>query len=234
VVGVQLQVHVQAVGRDGRALVETVQVERVLLAGYTGRDRQSVMDHIHELEGLGVAPPPRVPMVYEVPPELVTQDERVVASGPETSGEVEFFLLEGRDGLLVGLGSDHTDRQQEAIDVAESKRLCAKVISRQVWRVADVRDHWDQIEIRAWATDHGQRGLYQQGRLDAFLALDDLLTEVRQAGYPDLRRSLVFGGTIPALSGFVYASRFEAELRDPVLDRQLALSYAIEGPTAKR
>lgn len=223
-----VDVQVEVVEQDGSASSVTVPIARVLLAGYTGRDQAKVMEHIHELEALGVAPPPRVPMVYEVPPELVTQADSLLASGPQTSGEVEFFLLAGPDDLLMGVGSDHTDRKHEAIDVAVSKTMCGKVLSRQVWRYADVRDHWDQIEIRAWATNDGTRALYQEGRLDAFLTVEDVLAEVRQAGYPDLDGCLVFGGTIPAVGGFVYATRFEAELRDPVLGRQLRCAYDIE------
>jgi hypothetical protein len=180
-----------------------------------------------ELAELGVAPPERVPMVYVVEPDLVTTASRLVVKGTQTSGEVEFFLAPTPDGLLVGVGSDHTDREQEAIDVATSKRLCPKVVSRSVWRYADVEDHWDQIEIRAWVTKDGERRLYQEGTLAAFMPVADLLAELERVGYPDLAGRLVFGGTLPALGGFVYGERFECELRDPLLDRRLACAYDV-------
>jgi hypothetical protein len=83
-------------------------VRRALLAGYTGRDRAQVMDHVRELEAIGVQRPPRVPMVFDVPPELLTTGTQ----------------------LLVGVGSDHTDREQEAVDLDASKRACPKAMSR--------------------------------------------------------------------------------------------------------
>src|SRR5437588_13011976 len=57
--------------RAGEVTALSIDVEQVLLSGYTGRDRAHVLEHIQELERLGIAPPPRVPMVYEVPAELL-------------------------------------------------------------------------------------------------------------------------------------------------------------------
>ena len=221
-----INLELNVAGLDRQETV-SLPIARVLLAGYTGRDRAAVLAHIEELEQLGVAPPPRVPMVYEVSPRLLTTDSSVTVRRTETSGEVEFFLVPTPGGLLVGVGSDHTDRQHEAIDVAESKTLCSKVLSRQVWRHQDVRDHWDAIEIRAWVTSGGQRQLYQQGTLGEFLALDDLFAELRRTGYADLAQHVVFGGTIAALSCFVFGERFECELSDPILHRQLGCAYDI-------
>ena len=78
-------------GGEAREAV-SVQVEEVLLAGYTGRDRAAVQQHIQELQTLGVAPPPRVPMVYVVPPNLVTMDGCIDVGSRHTTGEVEFFV----------------------------------------------------------------------------------------------------------------------------------------------
>ena len=205
----------------------SISIEEVLLAGYTGRDQASVKAHIRELETLGVAPPPRVPMVYVVPPDLLTTGDRVEVRAPHTSGEVEFFLVHAPEGLLVGVGSDHTDRDAEALDVAQSKAMCQKVLSREVWRHADVADHWDQLQIASWVTSAGQRTLYQQGTLAEFLSVEDLFTELRRAGHPQLDGRVIFGGTLAVAGGFVYADRFECRLRDPVLDRMLTCDYAI-------
>jgi hypothetical protein len=226
------EIEVEVVERDGRSQPARFQVQQVLLAGYTGRDQAKVREHIHELEALGVAPPPRVPMVYVVEPELLTTGASLVVSGPETSGEAEFYLIPSDQGLLVGVGSDHTDRKHEAIDVAESKTLCPKAISRQVWRYDDLKDHWDQLEIRAWVTNNGERQLYQDGRLDAFLTVEDVLAELAKAGHADLTQRLVFGGTLATLSGFVYGQHFETQLRDPVLNRTLTCAYNIVLPAS--
>jgi hypothetical protein len=225
------ELSLTTVDKHGGTTAAPINVERVLLAGYTGRDRASVMQHIEELRELGVKPPERVPMVYEVGAELLTTASRIEVTSASTSGEVEFYLVQTPDGVLVGVGSDHTDREAEAIDVAESKRRCPKVISAHAWRYADVVDHWDEITIRAWVSVHGVASkLYQDGRLDAFLRVDDLLSEIRAAGYADdaLQRAIVFSGTIPTTGGFVFAHHFEAELRDPVLNRVLTCAYGVD------
>ena len=212
---------------DGTSVPVEVAFDEVILVGYTGRDRAAVLDHIRELETLGVAPPERVPAIYTVNPNLVTTDTRLAVRTPDTSGEAEFFMLHSPYGVLVGVGSDHTDRKHEAIDVAASKALCGKVISRDVWRLSAVQAHWDALELRAWTTDAAGRHLYQSGRLDALLVVPDLLAEVETAGIVAAHK-LIFGGTLPTLGGFSFGQRFEVELRDPVLHRTLRCAYDID------
>jgi hypothetical protein len=90
-----------------------------------------------------------------------------------------------------------------------------------------VDDHWDHIEICAWVTSDGNRRVYQQGTLAAFLEAEDLLAEIRQAGHTELQRRLIFSGTLAVTGGFVYGDRFECRLHDPVLDRALTCDYTI-------
>ncbi len=201
----------------------TVDVRRCLIVGYTGRDRAKVLEHIKELEELGVAPPPRVPMVYEIEPKMLTTADTIEVPGPESSGEVEFYLLPVNGQLLAGVASDHTDRRLETVDVGSSKACMPHPVSRQVWRYDDVKDHWDHIQARSRMD--GQ--LYQEGTLDAFMRVEDLLRELAEAGYADLDGCLIYGGTIPTVAGFVYGSRFEAELHDPVLGRTLTCAYEV-------
>ena len=224
------EISATVIEKDGGSVVVRCAIEEVLLAGYTGRDRAGVLEHIHELEALGIAPPSRVPMVYVVGADLITSESRIAAVSPDTSGEAEFYFLPTSDGLLVGVGSDHTDRKQEAIDIAASKRLCPKVVSRDVWRYANLEDHWDRIEIRSWMTNAEGHRLYQDGHLGAFLAPGDLLDELRRAGHDRLDGRLIFGGTLPVIGGLICGSHFEAELRDPVLGRSLSISYDVVKP----
>ena len=212
---------------DGQETPLSVDVKQILVAGYTGRDRAKVLEHIEELRHLGVEPPPRVPMVYVLGPDQLSLSPAIHVAGRETSGEAEFFLLRVDDVTYVGVASDHTDRKEEAIDVEHSKLICPHPISSTLWRYADLVDHWDRIEIRSWTTDHAGRRLYQEGHLDAFLGVDDLLREVRDAGHSDLSQRVIYCGTLPTLEGFVYGSRFEAELHDPVLDRTLTCAYEV-------
>jgi hypothetical protein len=43
-------------------------VRRLLLAGYSGRNRETVMKHINKLKEVGVPAPDSVPVLYEVDP----------------------------------------------------------------------------------------------------------------------------------------------------------------------
>jgi hypothetical protein len=45
-----------------------------------------------------------------------------------SSGEAEFVLYQLDDGLWLGLGSDHTDRKAETVDVTLSKQMCARPV----------------------------------------------------------------------------------------------------------
>ena len=223
------RITLTVVDATGRTRPTTVDVRRILLAGYTGRDRAKVLEHIEELAALGVAPPDRVPAVYVVEPDLLTTEPVITVKGSRTSGEAEFFLVSSADGLLVGVGSDHTDRAHEAIDVNQAKAICPKPISGTVWRYEDVRDHWDGLELRSWVTGptDPERRLYQEGRLGALLGVDDLLAELRAAGHQSLDEHVIFGGTLPTIGGLAFGRRFEVELYDPALDRRLTCAHDI-------
>lgn len=102
----------------------------LLVIGYAGRDQASVQHHIDELAAIGIAPPPHVPMVYELSPGLITYERIVRVPGTRTSGEVEPVLVRAGGVWHLALGSDHTDRDLEADDIKNSKAVCPKPVSR--------------------------------------------------------------------------------------------------------
>ena len=114
--------------------------EVVILAGHTGREPSLVETHIRELEAQGVRPPASVPEYTIVPAALLIQSSVVQTPSSRTSGEAEFALLVDGDAAYVTIASDHTDRDAEQIDVQLSKRSCATVIGRSVWRLDDVEE----------------------------------------------------------------------------------------------
>jgi len=231
---VTCHVRLRVCETDGRRRPVEVPIDQIILAGYSGRDRAVVQAHIRELERLGVAPPARVPAIYTVSPELLTTSARLEVGGATTSGEAEFVLVPSPHGLLVGVGSDHTDRAHEAIDVAESKARCGKVMSVEVWPLHALEAHWDRLELRAWTSDGHERRLYQEGCLASLLEPASLLQEVERAGLPTTAGALIFGGTLPTLGGFAFGRRFEAELHDPVLGRRLHCAYNVIATGASR
>ena len=202
-------------------------VRDLVIAGWTGRNAESVEKHIAELAALGVARPPRVPCFYRVSSALLTCAESVDVVGPSTSGEVEFVLFSLEDGLWVGVGSDHTDRRTEAFDVSVSKQACPKPVGPQLWRYSEVADHWDRLVLRSFAVHGVERQLYQEGSVTHLRAPEDLIRRYTggAAGLP--ASTAMFCGTLPALSDVKGAPGFEIQLEDPVLARTLRHRYQV-------
>jgi hypothetical protein len=199
--------------------------EIVIVAGFTGRDRAAVDEHLAELEQLGVAPPPSVPAFYPVPPQLVTQDHRLVTIEQATSGEAEASLIVHDGEVFVAVGSDHTDRAAERIDIPLSKRACEKLLGRALWRLGDVADRWDELRLRSWIGDDASQ-LYQDGVLGSLLPPNEVLGSIPWEREP--RCFVVLCGTVATIGGVRPSRRFRAELLDPLTERSLALDYSVE------
>jgi hypothetical protein len=206
---------------------ERLTVSRLVVAGWTGRDPIARDKHIVELEALGIPRPASTPIYYEVAASRLTTAEAIEASGGESSGEVEFILLRAGGKLLVGVGSDHTDRKVETYNITVSKQMCDKPIAPELWLYSDISAHWDQIVLRSYATIGGTRELYQEGTLAGMLPPDDLVARrFGEAGLPE--GTAMFGGTFAAKGGIRPAERFDYEMVDPVLNRMIRYGYAVE------
>ena len=209
---------------------DAVSVDKLVIAGWTARDRSALDKHIEELRALGVAPPSSVPAFFPVEPALLTTAREIAVAGPDTSGEVEFVLFSLPDGLWVGLGSDHTDRRMEAKSVADSKRACAKPVAPDLWRYSEIADHWDALVLRSFAVEDRGRRPHQEGAAAAILPPRDLIRRYR-GGEGDLPlATAMFCGTLPALGPLVGMRGFEMELADPVLGRTIRHAYRVRGP----
>lgn len=204
-----------------------VEIETLIVAGWTGRDAAAIEHHIEELAAIGVPRPSTVPLFYRIGTGQLSQATHLQVLGPDTSGEVEPVIVSLADGLWVTLGSDHTDRKAEAAGVALSKQLCSKVVCTQLWRFEEVAPHWDRLVLRSWATIDGRRVLYQEGAVAGIRSPQDLMQRYRnELSLPS--GSLMFCGTLGAIGGVRPGSRFEMELEDPVLGRKLNHAYDIE------
>lgn len=194
-------------------------VDRVAIAGYTGRDTEAVKAYVAKLEEEGIEPPPSVPMVFDVGADRAVAHDVIDVTGGESCGEVEFVLLVADDGLHVTVGSDHTDRALETQSIALSKQLVPKVVARQAWRWEEVADHWDSLRLTAAVGEDGRP--YQETGVDFFLPPDQILDLVgAQPG------TVVFGGTVSSLAGgFDFDPVFTGRLYDPVLDRSIEFTY---------
>lgn len=205
------------------------QFNRMVNAGYVGRDQEEVRRHIQELAKKGIPSPNTTPTLYPVICRTLVTENEIEVYGEETSGEVEYVLLvQDESRVFVGLGSDHTDRHLEESDIPRAKQICPNVLSQKVWPLKEVLGHWDDLLIRSRVRTNGKEVLYQEDRLSAILPPDALMNFVRKTIRMPLKEMIIYSGTIGTLTGgFVFGDRFEAELIDENLGRKLELSYSI-------
>lgn len=202
-----------------------IEIGKLIIAGWTGRDPAAVEHHIRELEALGVKRPATVPIFYRVSAARLTAEPSIQVLGEHTSGEVEFVLLKALGRLWVGAGSDHTDREAESVGVSLSKQICDKPVAPALWAFDDVAPHWDRLILRSYATIDGRRELYQEGQVSALRHPEDLLSRLGERQLAD--GTAIFGGTLPAIGGVRPADRFDFELEDPVRRKTIAHGYDI-------
>lgn len=123
------------------------------------------------------------------------------------------MLVRAAGAWHLAVGSDHTDRELEAVDVRDSKAACPKPLSRTAIRLdrdpatGGLDDAWDAIEV----TSEIDGVAYRHGTLSALRVPSDLIAHAtRTDPGGDL---VVFGGTVPLLGGtFRFGSRFSATL----------------------
>lgn len=213
--------HSLTLALDGQSA--SVDVHTAIIAGWAGRDRASVEEHIAELEAVGVSRPSRTPIFYRVSASRLTTAPEIESTA-SSSGEVEAVLVGHGGELWVGVGSDHTDRELESYSVAASKQLCDKPIASELWRYEDVAPHWDALILRSWVGANGSEDLYQEGALKELLPAAELLA---QADPPMGEGSLMLCGTVAARGGIRPAAHFRYELDDPIRRRRITAGYAM-------
>jgi hypothetical protein len=202
-----------------------VTVKDLVIAGWAGRDPAAIEHHIQELAALGVARPRNIPSFYRLGASLLTTDRQLDFVGNDSSGEVECVLISLSDGMYVGVGSDHTDRKVEAYGVTVSKQMCPKPISRNLWKLDALLDHWDRLVLRSWVTRDGERMLYQEGLVTGLLHPQDLMRRFNQQDRL-APGAVMFCGTLPVKGQIGGGELFEIELEDPVLNRRLKHQYS--------
>jgi len=210
---------------SGAASILAFQATRLVIAGWAGRDQDSLRHHIAELAELGITPPSKTPLFYAAAPSLLTQASVLQVLGTDSSGEAEPLLVLAGDEMFIGLGSDHTDRHAEAWSVPHSKQLCDKPVARTLWRFKDVAPNWDSLILRAWipGAAPGAWVAYQEGAVASLRRPDELAA---LAG--DLAPgTAMLCGTLGAIGGIRPSSVFRMQLHDPVLGRSIDHEYRI-------
>ena len=220
------RLEVDGAAKGGHEKV-AVDIEDLVIAGWTGRDVAALNHHIEELKAIGVQPPSKVPLYYRVAAQMLTQADKIQVLGDDTSGEVEPVLVGTADRLWVTVGADHTDRKLESYGVAASKQVCPKVIGRTAWRFEDVELHWDRLMLRSFVTEAGQKILYQEGPLAKIRAPRELIAGWRSGEKRLPAGVAMFCGTMPAIGAIRASTQFEMAIEDPVLGRTLTHAYQV-------
>lgn len=220
-----MRMEVSVLGKDGVFSRTALEWDACVAAGYTGRDQAGVLAHVEELRKIGVPAPEKVPSMYWVEPDRVSQADVLWVVGESTSGEAEVFLARTAGGdLCVSVASDHTDRALETVSVAKAKQACSKIVGALFWKVDEVRDHWDSIELRSWVDGK----LYQEGTLGRMLPPEKLFELAREDAPCVPCRLSLFSGTLPVLGdGIVFGKQYVLSLKDPVLGREIRCMYSV-------
>jgi hypothetical protein len=208
--------------------LEVGAIDKLVIAGWTGRNAAALEAHIKELEALGVKRPKTVPIFYRNAASLLTTAQKIECVGDQSSGEVEFVLYSLDDGMWLGVGSAHTDRMAETIAVTLSKQMCAKPVGPQLWRYDEVKPHWDKLKLRSFVSGGGAaRRPYQEGSVTNMRSPEELI-KLYTGGDALPPGTAMFCGTFAVHGGISSSGTFDMELDDPVLGRKLTHSYRIE------
>lgn len=203
----------------------SVDIKNLMVVGFSGKDIAKTMEHIKELEKEGVKCPKDVPVPYQCDPQIVTRKPVIDVIGGKTSGEAEYLILCHAGKFYIGIGSDHTDRDLEAVSIHKSKQLCLKPCSEEFWDYEEVKDHLSALRIVSTQVVDGETVEYQNGVAGDMLPFDTLLEKVKAEA--PLEDCLIYTGTVPLLHGFKFGSTFSCELIDDALGRSLSLSYDV-------
>jgi hypothetical protein len=221
-----LALTVHEIGGITKAL--NVEVTTLFNFGYAGRSQASVIAHVEELVKLGLPAPSTVPSVFPLPPLGVTTAGEITVAGGDSYGEVEYALLLSKEfGWLVAVASDHSDFAVEKISTPRSKAICPDVLSPDCWRLIDVEEHWDSLELTCTRSGALSSEIVQAGELINLLPPRELIAILEsRLGTTVSPGTVLLSGTLagePAPGG----SSWQVRLHDPHLARTLVHDYAV-------
>ncbi len=205
----------------------TLSIDRLIVAGWVGKDETALQAHIAELGRLGVPAPTRIPTYMNLSTILLTTSKEIDVVGKKSSGEVECVLIKSSGKVFIGVGSDHTDREFEKHDIPASKQMCSKPVAPVFWELEDIKSHLDKIEMRSWSTINGQRRLYQEGRLSDNRSVLEILNGIPTKDQLGIENFCIFCGTFPTKGDIEFGELFEFEMIDPVYKRKIRQSYRL-------
>jgi hypothetical protein len=210
-------------------------------AGLCGRDREAARREQERRRAAGEPWHSSDLFTYRIGRYLATTGASIEVQGPLTGGEAEAVAIFVGDQVLIGVGSDQCDRELDRLFLEKPKQLCPHPLGRQVWRYADVKDHWDELRVEAEVETGGQTVAIQSFALAELVDFGTLLAADALRERPD---GTVFycgtGGAPPGAEDEIarlglppetisgVGEVFRMRLHDPVRDRELRHEYRVE------
>jgi hypothetical protein len=206
------------------------EVKRMLNGGYCGRNQEEIKKHMEEVKQLGSTEVfDEIPVFFPVLKDRISFDKEIEVVGTQTSGEAEFAILVAKDKIYIAAASDHTDRDLEKKTILKSKQVAPNILSKEVWDYEEVKDHWDEIWMRAWVKDGGEKKLFQEAKLAALLNPEDQIKIVKERVKGSLEGMVILSGTVGGIKGVSgFSDYFEVELSDELLKRKLSCAYDVK------
>jgi len=204
----------------------TLPLIRLFNLGSATRNPGKAQPHQGEVASAGIKiafqiPAPRI---YPISISALTSAHDIGVHGDHTSGEVEIVALTHEGRLLVGVGSDHTDRDLERTSISWSKQVCPNVVAPFFWPFDTVADHWDECVLESEVDGD----LYQRTSVSTFLSPPDLTEVVRQRTDAPVSGTWVFSGTVASIAGkFSYGNSWTFRLIDPVFNNTIEHHYEL-------
>jgi hypothetical protein len=206
----------------------TVDVARVYNLGFTIRDKEKQQRHIDEVVGVHVDWPEKPPIIFPISAWATITESDVPVQYETTSGEVEFVIIDDGRELMIGVGSDHTDRKLEAVDIPWGKQVAPNVIAPTVWRWSDVQDHWDQVSLQSYVGDGTDRVLYQKASAAEFWTPLEMLEGVKGRIAEVEGPKIYLSGTVVSEKETLdYGREWTIRMQDPVAGKSIEHTYNI-------
>lgn len=84
-------------------------------------------------------------------------------------------------------------------------------MASDVWKVDDVLEHWDQIQMKSWVTVDGSQKQYQSGTWQDILPINFWIKRLEELNALE-SGVVVFTGTLATIGGKLeYGEKFEYE-----------------------
>jgi len=207
-----------------------LKVGRVYNLGFTIRDAEKMQRHLEECYAVGV-PELKVdkpPLIFPMSSWATITDEEVTVQRARTSGEVEIVTISLGGELYIGVGSDHTDRELETIDIPWSKQVAPNVLAPTLWRWEDVAGHWDDVMLESYVLDEGKEVLYQRASVAEFWTPVEMVNSLEGRVPAITDAQILFSGTVVSEGEQLnFGREWRIAMIDPVFERKIEHTYRV-------